>query len=165
VATYDLIATDDEQLTNAARRYFKSQPIATASMILVTTLHLNGGIPPWCDPITLTFSAYRRLLRCSTSEPRHERRERTDAARSRGWRCVCRWTSKPVACGGITRTNRASAKVGGVTESVRDNGAITFTRRSALKARQGLIPPMLPIRARAFHSRQYLRPSWPQRAP
>jgi hypothetical protein len=24
VAAYDLIATDDEQLTNAARRYFKS---------------------------------------------------------------------------------------------------------------------------------------------
>jgi hypothetical protein len=63
VAAYDLIATDDEQLTNAARRYFKSQPIATASMILATALHLVGGIPPWCDPITLTFAAYRRLLR------------------------------------------------------------------------------------------------------
>jgi hypothetical protein len=24
-------------------------------MILVTGLHLVGGIPPWCDPITLTF--------------------------------------------------------------------------------------------------------------
>ena len=63
VAAYDLIATDDEQLTNAARRYFKSQPIATASMILVTALHLVGGIPPWCDPISLTFAAHRRLLR------------------------------------------------------------------------------------------------------
>jgi hypothetical protein len=63
VAAYDLIATDDEQLTNAARRYFKSQPIATASTILVTALHLVGGIPPWCDPISLTFAAYRRLLR------------------------------------------------------------------------------------------------------
>jgi hypothetical protein len=63
VAAYDLIATDDEQLTNAARRYFKSQPIATASMILVTSLHLLGGIPPSCDPITLTFAANRRLLR------------------------------------------------------------------------------------------------------
>src|ERR1700741_498395 len=63
VAAYDLIATDDEQLTNAARRYFKSQPIATVSMILVTGLHLIGGIPPWCDPITLTFATYRRLLR------------------------------------------------------------------------------------------------------
>src|ERR1700739_997114 len=63
VTAYDLIATDDEQLTNAARRYFKSQPIATVSMILVTGLHLLGGIPPWCDPITLTFAAYRRLLR------------------------------------------------------------------------------------------------------
>ncbi len=58
VATYDLIATDDEQVTNAARRYCKSQPIATASMILVTGLHLVGGIPPWCDPITLTFAAW-----------------------------------------------------------------------------------------------------------
>jgi hypothetical protein len=58
VAAYDLIVTDDEQLTNAARRYFKSQPIATASMILVTCLHLVGGIPPWCDPITLTFAAW-----------------------------------------------------------------------------------------------------------
>jgi hypothetical protein len=38
VAAYDLIATDDEQLTNAARRYFKSQPIATASMILATAV-------------------------------------------------------------------------------------------------------------------------------
>ena len=63
VAAYDLVATDEEQLSNAARRYFKSQPIATASMILVTSLHLLGGIPPWCDPITLTFAAYRRLLR------------------------------------------------------------------------------------------------------
>jgi hypothetical protein len=63
IAAYDLIATDDEQLTNAARRYFTSQPMATVSMILVTGLHLVGGIPPWCDPITLTFAAYRRLLR------------------------------------------------------------------------------------------------------
>jgi hypothetical protein len=63
VTAYDLIAPDDEQLTNAARRYFKSQPIATASMILVTALHLVGAIPRWCDPITLTFAAYRRLLR------------------------------------------------------------------------------------------------------
>ena len=63
VAAYDLIATDDEQLTNAARRYFKSSPIATVSMILVTSLHLVGGIPRWCDPISLTFAAYRRLLR------------------------------------------------------------------------------------------------------
>ena len=43
VAAYDLIATDDEQLTNAARRYFKSQPIATASMILVTGLHRSAA--------------------------------------------------------------------------------------------------------------------------
>ena len=63
VAAYDLIAADDEQLTHAARRYFKSQPIATVSMILVTGLHLVGGIPRWCDPISLTFAAYRRLLR------------------------------------------------------------------------------------------------------
>jgi hypothetical protein len=57
VAAYDLIATDDEQLTNAARRYFRSQPIASESMILVTALHLVCGIPPWCDPITLTFAS------------------------------------------------------------------------------------------------------------
>ena len=31
VAAYDLIATNDEQVTNAARRYFKCQPIAIAS--------------------------------------------------------------------------------------------------------------------------------------
>jgi len=49
VAAYDLIATDDEQVTNAARRYFKSQPIATASMTLVTG-HLRLITlpqPPW----------------------------------------------------------------------------------------------------------------------
>ena len=63
VAAYDLIATDDEQLTNAARRYLKCQPIATVSTILVTSLHLVGWIPPWCDPITLTFAAHRRLVR------------------------------------------------------------------------------------------------------
>ncbi len=63
IAAYDLTAADDEQLTNAARRYFKSQPIATASTILVTGLHLIGGIPSWCDPITLSFAAYRRVLR------------------------------------------------------------------------------------------------------
>jgi hypothetical protein len=63
VAAYDLIAADDEQLTHAARRYFKSQPIATASMIVVTALHLVGGVPRWCDPISLTFATYRRVLR------------------------------------------------------------------------------------------------------
>lgn len=63
IAAYDLAAADDEQLTNAARRYFKSQPIVTASTILVTGLHLVGGIPAWCDPISLTFAAYRRVLR------------------------------------------------------------------------------------------------------
>jgi hypothetical protein len=61
VAAYDLVATDEEQLTNAARRYFKSQPVATASMILMTGLHLIGSIPQWCDPFTLLFAAYRRL--------------------------------------------------------------------------------------------------------
>jgi hypothetical protein len=80
VAAYDLIATDDEQLTNAARRYFKSQPIATASMILVTGLHLIGGIPPWCDPITLTFAAYRRLLGQFWPRQKTERRDSLVAA-------------------------------------------------------------------------------------
>ena len=75
VAAYDLIASDDEQLTNAARRYFKSQPIATASMILVTGLHLVGGIPPWCDPFALTFAAYRRLLRQLWLRPKAERQD------------------------------------------------------------------------------------------
>jgi hypothetical protein len=61
VAGYDLVATDGEQLTAAARRYFKSQPLVTASMILITGLHLIGGIPQWCDPFTLSFAAYRQL--------------------------------------------------------------------------------------------------------
>ena len=56
VAAYDLIATDDEQVTNAARRYFKFSP-ATAPMLLVTGLDLVGGIPPWYHPIALTFAA------------------------------------------------------------------------------------------------------------
>jgi hypothetical protein len=80
VAAYDLIATDDEQLTNAARRYFKSQPFATVSMILVTGLHLVGGIPAWCDPITLTFAGYRRLLRQFWLRPRAEQRDSLVAA-------------------------------------------------------------------------------------
>jgi hypothetical protein len=80
VAAYDLVATDDEQLTNAARRYFKSQPIATASMILVTGLHLVGGIPTWCDPITLTFAAYRRLLRQFWLRQKAEQRDTLVAA-------------------------------------------------------------------------------------
>ena len=81
VAAYDLIATDDEQLTNAARRYFKSQPFATASTILVTALHLVGGIPPWCDPISLTFAAYRRLLRRQFwHRPEADQRDRPAAA-------------------------------------------------------------------------------------
>jgi hypothetical protein len=46
VAAYDLIATDDGRLSDAARRYFNSQPVATASMILVTGLHLIGGRYP-----------------------------------------------------------------------------------------------------------------------
>jgi hypothetical protein len=61
VAAYDLVATDEEQLTGAARRYFKSQPVATASTILITGLHLIGGIPQWCDPFTLSLAACRRL--------------------------------------------------------------------------------------------------------
>jgi hypothetical protein len=80
VAAYDLIATDDELLTNAARRYFKSQPIATVSMILVTGLHLIGGIPSWCDPITLTFAAYRRLLRQFWLRQKAEQRDSLVAA-------------------------------------------------------------------------------------
>jgi hypothetical protein len=62
VAAYDLIAIDDEQLSDAAHRYFRSQPVATASIIMVTGLHLVGGIPSWCDPFTLSFGAYRQLL-------------------------------------------------------------------------------------------------------
>ena len=61
VAAYDLIATDDELLTDAARRYFKSQPVATASVILMTGLHLIGGLPNWCDPFALLFARTRRL--------------------------------------------------------------------------------------------------------
>jgi hypothetical protein len=62
VAAYDLVATDDEQLSDAARRYFRSQPLATASLILLTGLHLVGGIPWWCDPFSLSLGAYRRLV-------------------------------------------------------------------------------------------------------
>ena len=61
VAAYDLIATDNERLSDAARRYFKSQPVATASIILMTGLHLVGGLPHWCDPFALLFATYRRL--------------------------------------------------------------------------------------------------------
>jgi len=62
VTAYDLIATDDEQLSDAAHRYFRSQPATTASIILLTGLHMIGGIPAWCDPFTLSFNGYRRLL-------------------------------------------------------------------------------------------------------
>jgi hypothetical protein len=70
VAAYDLVATDEEQMTGAARRYFKSQPVATASTILLTGLHLIGGIPRWCDPFTLSFAACRRLRGASAPNPR-----------------------------------------------------------------------------------------------
>ena len=63
VAAYDLAANDDELLTDAARRYFKSKPLPTAAMILMTSLHLIGGIPRWCDPFALLFGANRRLRR------------------------------------------------------------------------------------------------------
>jgi hypothetical protein len=61
VATYDLIAADNERLSDAARRYFKSQPVATASIILMTGLHLIGALPHWGDPFALLFATYRRL--------------------------------------------------------------------------------------------------------
>jgi hypothetical protein len=61
VAAYDLIATDDELLSDAARRYFKSAPVATAALILMTGLHLIGGLPRWCDPFSLVFVNGRRL--------------------------------------------------------------------------------------------------------
>ena len=48
-------------------RYFRSQPATTASIILLTGLHLIGGIPAWCDPFTLSFNGYRRLLMRSVS--------------------------------------------------------------------------------------------------
>jgi hypothetical protein len=72
VAAYDLIAADDEQLSNAGRRYFESQPIGTALMILVTGLHLVGGIP---------FAATRsrrhlpRIVRCCASSGFRPRRQ------------------------------------------------------------------------------------------
>jgi hypothetical protein len=50
------------------------------SMILVTGLHLIGGIPPWCDPITLTFAAYRRLLRQFWLRQKAEQRDSLVAA-------------------------------------------------------------------------------------
>jgi hypothetical protein len=40
----------------------------------VTGLHLVGGIRPWCDPITLTFAAYRRLLRQFWFRPKTDQR-------------------------------------------------------------------------------------------
>jgi hypothetical protein len=49
-------------------------------MILATALHLVGGIPPWCDPITLTFAAYRRLLRQFWRRPKAEQRDSLVAA-------------------------------------------------------------------------------------
>jgi hypothetical protein len=72
VAAYDLVATDDEQLSAAARRYFRSQPIATTSLIVVTGLHLIGGLPSWCDPFALSFGTYRRLVsrRSQAAAPR-----------------------------------------------------------------------------------------------
>jgi hypothetical protein len=30
-------------------------------MILMTGLHLIGGLPRWCDPFALSFAAYRQL--------------------------------------------------------------------------------------------------------
>ena len=81
VAAYDLMATDEERLSDAARRYFKSQPVATASMILMTALHLIGGIPQWCDPFALLFAAYRglRLLRLWPQEAERGAISGTDA--------------------------------------------------------------------------------------
>jgi hypothetical protein len=65
VAAYDPIAAAAEQLSNAARRYFKSQPIGTALMILVTGLHLVGGIPPWrFRSVSFRFSTGRYLRLC-----------------------------------------------------------------------------------------------------
>jgi hypothetical protein len=49
-------------------------------MILVTALHLVGGIPPWCDPITLTFAAHRRLLRQFWLRPKTKQRDSPVAA-------------------------------------------------------------------------------------
>jgi hypothetical protein len=50
----------------------QAQPVATASIVLLTGLHLLGAIPPWCDPSTLSFAAYRRLipLRCGRPKKR-----------------------------------------------------------------------------------------------
>jgi hypothetical protein len=62
VAAYDLIATDNERLSDAARRYFTSQPVATASIILMTGLHLIGGLPHWCDPFALLFASTKKHL-------------------------------------------------------------------------------------------------------
>jgi hypothetical protein len=47
---------------------------------VVTGLHLIGGIPPWCDPITLTFAAYRRLLRQFWLRQKAEQRDSLVAA-------------------------------------------------------------------------------------
>jgi hypothetical protein len=70
MAAYDLVATDEEQLTDAAGRYFRSQPVVTASRILMTGPHLTSGIPQWCDPFALLFGAYRRLRAAAALNPR-----------------------------------------------------------------------------------------------
>jgi hypothetical protein len=61
VAAYDPIAAAAEQLSNAAHRYFKSQPIGTALMILVTGLHLVGGIPTLAVSFRFVPFQYRSL--------------------------------------------------------------------------------------------------------
>ena len=99
VAAYDLIATDNERLSDAARRYFKSQPVATASIILMTGLHLIGGLPHVVRPvravvchISTATAAAALTARRSTSEGaagqvrlhrREHRGHRADSARPR----------------------------------------------------------------------------------
>jgi hypothetical protein len=70
VAAYDLVAADDELLSDAARRYFRSAPVVTGSMILVTGLHLIGGLPRWCDPFAFLFVGCRRVVtrKCDVRE-------------------------------------------------------------------------------------------------
>jgi hypothetical protein len=80
VAAYDLIATDDEQLTQRGPPVLQVSADCHRVDDPGDSLHLVGGIPPWCDPITLTFAAYRRLLRQFWLRPKAEQRDSLVAA-------------------------------------------------------------------------------------
>lgn len=52
IVVYDLLAHEDEQLSNGVDRYLEPHPWLTRAVVVLTAGHLLNLLPVWLDPFT-----------------------------------------------------------------------------------------------------------------